>query len=94
MLGGLLEEAALGAEAGVGEDDVDAPEGVERGRGQALLLAPVHDVARDDERAARAAELLAERLEAVAAARGEHQAVARPRRPGAPSRRRCRSRRR
>ena len=40
VLGRLLEKAARGAEAGVGEHDVDPPEGVERGLHHRLLLRP------------------------------------------------------
>jgi len=76
VLGRLLEEAALGSETGVGEDDVDAPEVMQRGPDHVLLLAEVRDVAGDSDRALGAAELLGERLELVGRAGGEHEAVA------------------
>ena len=46
----LLEEAARGAEAGVGEHDVDPPELVERALHERLLVLPLGDVAADGER--------------------------------------------
>jgi len=49
MLGGLLEEAAGGAEASVGEDGVEAAEVIQRGLGELLLVLPVGDVAADSE---------------------------------------------
>ena len=83
-----------GAEAGVGERDVDPPVGVERGLDERLLLVPLGDVAGDGERTLGAAELLGERGELVLRAGGEDEAVAGLARPGARWRRRCRWRRR
>ena len=40
LLGRLLEKAAGGAEAGVGEDGVEAAEGLDRGGGERLVVAP------------------------------------------------------
>ena len=79
MLDVALLEAARGAEAGVGERDVDAPEGVERGLDERLLLVPLGDVAGDGERAVVAAELLGERVELVGGAGGEDERGSRPR---------------
>src|SRR3989440_7494532 len=45
LLRRLLEEAPLGAEAGVREDDVDAAEAFERRRHEPLLVVPDRDVA-------------------------------------------------
>ena len=45
-----LLEAAWRAEAGVGEGDVDPPEGVERGLDERLLLVPLGDIAGDGDR--------------------------------------------
>jgi hypothetical protein len=67
-----LLEAARAAEAGVGERDVDAPVGGERGLHHRLLLVPLGDVAGDGE----AAELLGERLDLVRGARSEDEPVA------------------
>src|SRR3954471_8824911 len=75
LLRRLGGEAALGAEASVGEDDVDAAEALERGGGHRLLLVPLGDVAGDRERALVAAQLRGQSLEAVARARREHEAV-------------------
>ena len=76
MLGRLLEEPALGAEAGVRPDDVDAPEMRERRRDDGLLLGEVRDVALHRERAIGAAELLGERVELVLRTGREHEPVA------------------
>jgi len=80
VLGRLFEEAALGSETGVGEDDVDATEVMQRGPDHVLLLAEVRHVAGDGDRALGAAELLGERLELVGRVGGEHEAVAAGRR--------------
>lgn len=57
MLGRLLEEAAGGTEAGVGEDRVDATELVQPACRQRLDLIPLGDVAGDRDRRLRTAEL-------------------------------------
>jgi photosystem II stability/assembly factor-like uncharacterized protein len=49
-------EAARAAEAGVGEDDVDAPEGVERPAHERVLVAPLGHVAADRDGALVAAD--------------------------------------
>ena len=79
MLRRLLEESALGAEAGVGEHRVDPPEGLERGPGQGLHLIPLADVAAHRDRLVGAAELLAQRLEPILAPGAEDEPVAGPR---------------
>ena len=76
MLHGLLEEAARGAEAGVGEVGVHAAEAVEGRLDERLLVVPARHVAADRDRLLVAAELLRERLELVLRAGGEHHAVA------------------
>ena len=68
MLDRLLGEAAGGAEAGVCEDDVDAPEPLERGGGGRLDLIPLGDVARDGVRPL-GAELADEPVERLLAPR-------------------------
>ena len=60
VLHGLLEEAALGAEAGVGEVGVEAAEAVERGLDERLVVVPARDVAAHGDRLLLAAELLGE----------------------------------
>ena len=89
VLDRLLEEAAGGAEAGVGEDGVDAAEALQRRRGHRLDLVPLGDVAADRQRPLLAAELRGQLLQLLQPPRRQHQPVARrPRR--ARSRRRCR----
>ncbi len=75
MLGRLLEEAAGGAEAGVGEDRVDAAEPLQRPRRQRLDLVPLGDVAGDRDRRLGTAELGRQSLERLASPRREDQAV-------------------
>jgi hypothetical protein len=75
MLGRLLEEAAGGAESGVGEDRVDAAELVQRPRRQALDLVPLRDVAGDRDRRLGTAELSGQGLERLASARRKYKAV-------------------
>jgi hypothetical protein len=70
-LGLLLEEAALGAEAGVGERGVDAAEAIERLLDEALLVGPLRHVAADDQRAV-VAQFLRERAQLVLRARAQH----------------------
>src|SRR6188472_64200 len=53
----LLEEAARGAEAGVGKYDVDAPEALDRCSGHRLDLAPLGDVAAHGKRSLLATKL-------------------------------------
>jgi hypothetical protein len=74
--GESLRKPRAPPEPGVGEDDVDAPERVERGADERLLLVPLRDVAGHRERPTIAAELLRERVELVLRARGEHHPVA------------------
>ena len=81
VLDRLLEEAARGAEAGVGEDRVDAAEALERGRGHRLDLVPLGDVAAHRQRPLLAAELAGELLERLQPPRRQHQPVAAGRRP-------------
>ncbi len=76
VLGIVAEKAARGAEAGVGEGDVEAAEALEGLRHHRLLLSPVGHVAGHGQRALRAAELVGQRFELVHRARGEHQAEA------------------
>jgi len=71
----LLEEAALGAEAGVGEGDVELAEGVERRLHHRLLLSEIRDIARNGNRALGASQLFGERFELVGATGGEHDPV-------------------
>jgi hypothetical protein len=76
QLGSLLEEATLGAESRVGEDDVDLAEGVERRLDHRLLLGEVRDVARHRDRALAAAELVRQLLQRARRASGEDEPVA------------------
>src|SRR5207244_4620247 len=71
LLGRLLEEAALGTEAGVGERGVHAAEALERRLDQRLLIIELRDVTALHERAllAQLAGQLAQRLLRT---RGEH----------------------
>ena len=74
MFGGLFEETAAGAEAGVGEDGVEAAEGVQRGLSELLLVLPVGDVAADGEGATRVGRI--EVLQAADAEEAERVARA------------------
>ena len=76
VLDRLLEEAARGAEAGVGEDRVDSPEVLQRRRGQRLDLVPLGDVAAHRDRPLLAAELRGQRLQLLQPPRRQHQPVA------------------
>lgn len=76
MLDRLLEEAARGAEAGVGEDRVDPPEALERRSGHRLDLVPLGDVAAHGQRPLLAAELGDQLLQGLQPPRGKHQPVA------------------
>ena len=77
MLGRLLEEAALGAEAGVGEDGVDPAEGSSAAAAMASTWSHSVDVAAHRERPLVAAELARQApRSAVLAAGAEHQPVA------------------
>ncbi len=93
LLGRFLEKAALGAEAGVGEDGVEAAESVDRRGGEALVVLPLGDVAANGDRGLVAAELLGQLPELVLAAGRKHQAVSalggRPRGRGANAARRA-----
>jgi hypothetical protein len=71
----LLEEAALGPEAGVGEEHVEAPEPLQRGRDQRLLVVPAGHVATHCERALGSAQLFRERRQLVLRARRQHDPV-------------------
>ena len=94
VLGRLVEEAARGAEAGVGEGDVEPPEAVERGGDHRLLLLPLGHVAADREGALGAAQL-GRRAPGGGRPSGRRApAGSRPRRRLGRWRRRCRSRRR
>ena len=75
VLDRLLEEAAGGAEACVGEDGVDPAEVGQRPRRQRLDLVPLGDVALDGDRRLRAAQLGGQVLERLAPPRREYQAV-------------------
>ena len=81
MLHGLLEEAALGTEAGVGEEDVHSPEGVHGALHERLLLLPARHVAAHGDGLLVTAQLVGQHLEAVERARGQHRAVAELHRP-------------
>ena len=65
MLGRLLQEAARGAEAGVGENGVETAEGVGRRLDEVFAVLPLGDVAADGDRLVRPAELGRERFELV-----------------------------
>ena len=85
MLDRLLEEAARGAEAGVGEDGVDAAEALERRGGHRLDLVPLGDVAAHGQRPLLATELADQLLQRLQPPRRQHQPVlcrGRPRRRG------------
>ena len=90
VLGVVAEKAARGAEAGVGEGDVEAAEALEGAARPAPPAVPLGHVAADRERALAAAELGGQRLELVHRARGQHQAVAGLRGARGRWRRRCR----
>src|SRR5918999_1562430 len=81
VLDALLEEAALGAEAGVGEVCVHAAEALERGGDESLLVVPVGDVAAYGDGGVSAAELLGESGQLVLGAGREDHAVAELDRP-------------
>jgi hypothetical protein len=72
-----FEPAARGAEAGVGEDDVDPPVAVQRALHEPLVVLEGGDVAAHGQRALGAAELLGQGLQLVLRARAEDDAVAR-----------------
>jgi hypothetical protein len=75
-LGRLLEKAALGAEAGVGEDGVEAPERLDcRGR-EGLVVGPLRHVAAHGDGLLGPAELVCELGELLLATCRKHQAVA------------------
>ena len=76
VLRGVLLEAALGAEPGVGQYDVEAPEGIKRGAHHGLLVVPLGDVAAHDQRALLAAQLPGQIGQLVLGTGGEHHAVA------------------
>ena len=76
LLGRLLQEAAGGAEAGVGEDRVEAPEALDGGLDEALVVLEVGHVGAHGERAVVSAELTGQRLELLLRAGAEHQPVA------------------
>src|SRR5918999_3759251 len=81
VLDALLEEAALGAEAGVGEVGVHAAEALEGGGDEGLLVVPVGDVAAYGDGGVSAAELLGESGQLVLGAGREDHAVAELDRP-------------
>ena len=76
MLGGLLEETARCAEAGVGEGDVESAVLLERPLDERLLLVPFGHVAGDRDRALVTPELGGQLAQAIGRARGQHEPVA------------------
>jgi hypothetical protein len=76
VLDRLLEEAALGTKAGVGEERVEPAEALERGGHERLLVFPAGHVAAHGQSVLGTAELLGEPLELLLGARGQHHALA------------------
>ncbi len=81
MLDRLLEEAPPGAEAGIGEDGVDAAEALQRRVGHRLHLVPLGDVAVDGQCPLLASQLLRQRFQRSQPPRRQHQAMGPGRRP-------------
>ena len=77
MLGALLEESALGAEAGVGEDRVDAAEGLDRLADEPLVVSHSVTSQRNGDAPSRAPpSSAASSASCVLGAGGEHEPVA------------------
>ncbi len=76
VLGRFLEESAGRPEAGVGEDDVDPAEPLDRRRGERLVLVPLGDVAGLDHDVVAAAEIGGKLVEGLLSAGREDEPVA------------------